>query len=401
LARALLAALHKPEFALELADGTRIERPGARVRYAVRFHDRSALFHLARNPRLHFGDLYSQRRLEVEGDLVAFLESLYLSLDGALQRTPALWQYIWRDHRPRSTSERAARDNIHHHYDIGNDFYRLWLDERWMQYTCAYYAREAMSLEQAQAAKLEHVCRKLRLAPGQRVVEAGCGWGGLALYMVEHHGVKVRAFNISQEQVDYAREQAAARGLGDRVEFVLDDYRNIDCRADAFVSVGMLEHVGVENYRELGRVIDRALKRDGLALIHSIGRNRPSNMNAWIERRIFPGAYPPALAQCAPIFEPQDFSVLDVENLRLHYARTLQDWLARFEAQGEKVVAMFDETFRRAWRLYLSGSIASFRTGKLQLFQIVFARARNNTVPMVREHLYREAPGVPAPAGEA
>jgi len=284
-------------------------------------------------------------------------------------------------------SLRASRENVHRHYDLGNDFYRLWLDER-MVYTCAYFRTPEASLEAAQVAKMDHVCRKLDLQPGERVVEAGCGWGALALHMARHYGVKVRAFNISREQVCYARERAKAEGLDSQIEYVQDDYRNISGRFDAFVSVGMLEHVGVEHYTELGGVARRALGRNGRGLIHSIGRNHPAPLQPWIEKRIFPGAYAPALSEMSQIFEPWDLSVLDVENLRLHYAQTLRHWLALYEAAGERVRAMFDERFMRMWRLYLAGSVAAFSTGTLQLFQVVFATADNNDVPWTRAHLY-------------
>ena len=257
-----------------------------------------------------------------------------------------------------------------------------------MVYTCAYYPHENATLEEAQQSKMDHVCRKLELRAGQRVVEAGCGWGSLAIHMARRYGAQVRAFNISREQIRFARERAAALGLGERVEFVEDDYRTVEGEYDAFVSVGMLEHVGVDNYRTLGEVAARSLKPDGRGLIHSIGRNAPAPNNAWIERRIFPGSYPPSLAEMSTIFEPQEFSILDVENLRLHYARTCRAWLDRFEAAAERVAAMYDADFVRAWRLYLAGSVAAFTTGSLQLFQVVFAPGRSNAVPMTREHMY-------------
>jgi cyclopropane-fatty-acyl-phospholipid synthase len=173
------------------------------------------------------------------------------------------------------------------------------------------------------------------------------------------------------------------------VEFIEDDYRNISGEFDAFVSVGMLEHVGVENFRELGTVIDRSLNNTGRGLIHSIGRDQPGLMNAWIEKRIFPGACPPSLSQMTDIFEPSRFSILDVENLRLHYARTLEHWLARYDAVADRVAEMFDHTFVRAWRLYLAGSIAAFAAGELQLYQVAFTRQGNNDIPWTRQHLYR------------
>jgi cyclopropane-fatty-acyl-phospholipid synthase len=235
---------------------------------------------------------------------------------------------------------------------------------------------------------MDHVCRKLRLRPGETVVEAGCGWGALALHMATRYGAQVKAFNISREQIAYARSRARALDVEWRVEFIEDDYRNINSRYDAFVSVGMLEHVGRDHYDELGGLIDRCLQRDGRGLLHSIGQIRPAALNAWIEKRIFPGAYPPTLREMVAILEPQGFSVIDVENLRLHYALTLEHWLRRFEDARGRVGAMYDERFVRAWRLYLAGSLAAFNTGELQLFQVLFARGASNEVPWTRAHLY-------------
>ena len=258
-----------------------------------------------------------------------------------------------------------------------------------MAYTCAYYPSEDATLDEAQTAKMDHVCRKLRLKAGESVVEAGFGWGALALHMARHYGVKVRAFNISREQVNYARERAKAEGLDGRVEYVQDDYRNIAGKYDAFVSVGMLEHVGVDNYRDLGGVAQRSLHPHGRGLIHSIGRNFPAALHPWIERRIFPGAYPPSLSEMAQIFEPWNLSILDIENLRLHYARTLTHWLELYEGHLDRVRGMFDERFVRMWRLYLAGSIAAFTTGTLQLFQVVFAPYDNNDIPLTRAYMYQ------------
>ena len=182
------------------------------------------------------------------------------------------------------------------------------------------------------------VSRKLRLKPGERVVEAGCGWGSLALFMAREHGVHVTAFNISREQIAYAREQARAQGLSDRVEFIEDDYRNVRGACDAFVSVGMLEHVGLPDYATLGDVMDRVLTDDGRGLLHFIGRNRPAPLNPWIAKRIFPGAYPPTLVEVFErILQPLGFSVLDVENIRLHYAKTLEHWRERFLRASDQV----------------------------------------------------------------
>ena len=297
----------------------------------------------------------------------------------------------WRKGWQKVNSLAESRRNIHHHYDIGNDFYRLWLD-REMLYTCAYFPTPELSLEEAQIAKMELVCRKLRLQGGERVIEAGCGWGGLARYMAKQYGAKVRAFNISGEQLAYARRQAELEGI-DGVEYIEDDYRNITGECDVFVSIGMLEHVGAGNYPELGRVIGRTLAETGTGLIHSIGQDVAEPMSDWMDKRIFPGSYPPTLREMMTIFEPYGFSILDVENLRLHYSRTLEHWLQRFEQNADQVARMFDESFVRAWRLYLCGSIANFNTGSLQLFQVLFSRRGNNRVPWTRGHLFGPGEG--------
>jgi cyclopropane-fatty-acyl-phospholipid synthase len=382
----------RPKVQIQLWDGQTAvgERYGGDVT-RLRLMDRGALWSLFLDPDLNFGDLYSAGRADIEGDpgLVGFLKSVYCAAesgrDGIVNR---LSGRVLRA-RPRSNSLTGSRSNIHHHYDIGNEFYELWLDSAAIQYTCAYFPDPQLTLEQAQTAKLHHVCRKLQLQPGERVVEAGCGWGGLARFMAKHYGVKVRAYNISTEQVAYARERAKAEGLDGQVEYVLDDYRTVSGEFDVFVSVGMLEHVGPDHYRELGGVIDACLRPTGRGLIHSIGRNQPGMMNAWIEKRIFPGAHPPALSEMLNIFEPWNFSILDVENLRLHYAKTLEHWLERFERHVDSVRERYDEAFVRAWRLYLAGSVAAFETGSLQLFQVLFTRARNNMLPWSRAHLYQ------------
>jgi len=338
--------------------------------------NRPALLGWLWDPDLYFGEAYMFGAVEVRGDLVRTLEAAFRALSAARPRPWWLWQ--------QSNDERAARENVHHHYDLGNDFYRLWLD-REMVYTCAYFPTPAATLEEAQLAKMDLVCRKLRLQPGERVVEAGCGWGSLALFMAKRCGVTVRAFNLSTEQIAYARARAAREGLDDRVEFVEDDYRNTDGRYDVFVSVGMLEHVGKADYSTLGAVIDRSLGEHGRGFLHFIGRDRPSPLNPWIRKRIFPGGYPPTLREVSElVLEPTGFSVLDVENLRLHYAKTLEHWLQRFTDAGDRIRRESDETFVRAWQLYLAGSQASFLAGSMQLFQVVFARTGSNTIPWTR-----------------
>jgi len=384
----ILDVLGRPAIRMVFWDGTTIPTDVDEPIATLYFRDRASLYQTLWYPELRFGDLYTEGRVEVEGDLPGLLHVVY---QGLKNNGPTPWLARlngWLVNRKIFNTRGRAAENIHHHYDIGNDFYRLWLDQVAMQYTCAYYPDPGLSLEDAQLAKMRHICRKLQLKPGDTVVEAGCGWGGFARYMAKNYDVSVKAYNISREQVNYARDVARAEGLTDRVEYVQDDYRNIRGQFDVFVSVGMLEHVGPSHYPVLGEVISHCLKADGRGLIHSIGRNRPRPINPWIERRIFPGAYPPTLRETMDIFESSNMSVTDVENLRLHYAKTLEEWLQRYEQHIDQVEAMMDERFVRSWRLYLAGSKAAFTSGKLQLFQLLFTRDDNNKLPWSRQHLY-------------
>jgi cyclopropane-fatty-acyl-phospholipid synthase len=393
LLRRLLSTLGDAPVRMTLWNGETVSTGGADCVAGIRFASRAALLKVFINPDLQLGEAYVDGSVEIEGDLVKLIETVYLSRRKA--RMPWFGGRSrfarWLNRSPRNTKS-GSRRNIHHHYDIGNDFYRLWLD-REMVYTCAYFPDPAMTLEDAQVAKMDHVCRKLRLKPEETVVEAGCGWGSLALHMATRHGVRVKAFNLSREQIAHARDRAQALGVGDRVEFIEDDYRNIRGQYDVFVSIGMLEHVGRDHHRELGGVIDHCLGRDGRGLLHSIGQIPGLSLNPWIVKRIFPGAYPPTLSEMAAILEPRQLAVLDVENLRLHYALTLEHWLRRFEDARERVRDMFDEQFVRTWRLYLSGSLASFNTGELHLFQVLFARDRSNQIPWTRAYLYDKTAG--------
>lgn len=378
-----------------LWDGSEYGEGGEDERICVHINDRTALYRFVSNPEVQFGDLYSLGRIDVDGDLVRAVECAYAALD----QPPGRWYWLRRVVQliRKGPSLRRSQYNIHHHYDIGNDFYQLWLDRVALQYTCGYYRHTNANLEDAQIAKLDHVCRKLCLQSTDTVVEAGSGWGGFAIHMAKRFGVRIDSYNISHEQIVHARDWAEREGVGDRVTFFKDDYRNITGKYDVFVSIGMLEHVGPGNYRALGEVIDRCLKPDGRGLIHSIGRDRPALLNAWIRRRIFPGAHPPTLGEMAPIFEPSGLTVLDVENLKPHYAQTLKQWLGRFEANEDTVREMFDEPFVRAWRLYLAGSVAAFTVGQLQLYQVLFARSGRQPLPMTRDYVY--TPSNPDQAG--
>lgn len=369
---------------LELWDGSSAYDGPHPPTGALVLDDARTLRGLVFNPHLQFGEAYMAGRLHVRGPLEPVLEAV-----SRAALTPTWRERLSLRWSARNTIPRSRR-NVHHHYDLGNDFYQGWLDEQ-LLYTCAYFEHPDVSLEEAQRAKMDLVCRKLRLQPGETVVEAGCGWGALALHMARAYGVRVKAFNLSHEQIAFARERAVREGLVGQVDFIEDDYRNVAGEFDVFLSVGMLEHVGLRHYESLARVLSRVMRRArGRGLLHFIGRDVARPLNAWIRRRIFPGAYPPTLAEVTTrILTPARMSVLDVENLRLHYARTLAHWSRRFSAMEQQVRTRYGEEFRRAWELYLAGSEAAFAVGSLQLFQILFAPSETAPPHWARSEIYR------------
>ena len=379
LAHRLVSFIGSGSVVLRLWDGTRIKPPKVTLSdpIEVEINDRGTLFDLLIGADVAFGDAVSTGRVNILGDTVALFEELIRSFESSMHYDSWQRRLMLLLNMPSRVTRKVSRDNVHHHYDIGNDFYRLWLDEE-MQYTCGFFPSKDATLDEAQRAKMDRICRKLELSPGQRVVEAGSGYGSLAIHMATHYGVHVRGYDLSREMVRFGQERVAALGLADRVELIEDDYRNIRGQYDAFVAIEMLEHVGLRHYRGFGAVAAGALKPDGKGLIQFIGCNAPNPTVGWVGRRIFPGAFLPSLSQASAFFEPQLFSILSLENLRPHYALTCRAWLERFDAARDQVAAMYGEDFVRAWRLYLAGSVAAYTTGSQQLFQIVFAPGPSN-----------------------
>lgn len=282
-----------------------------------------------------------------------------------------------------------SRRNVHHHYDLDADLFRRFLDKD-LQYSCAYFHRPDLSLEAAQRAKCEHIARKLCLKPGDRVLDIGCGWGGMALYLAREWGVDVTGVTLSDDQYREACRRAAAAGLEKRVRFLMQDYREHEGAYDAIVSVGMFEHVGRPQYQTYFDVVDRLLKPEGRSLIHSIGRTGPpAEAQSWISRYIFPGGYIPALSEAAMPIERSGLAFSDVEIWRLHYARTLRAWNERFQANRDHFRERLGERFCRMWEFYLIGCQAIFTWGELVVFQMQLAHA-NNVVPVSRDYLYRD-----------
>jgi len=391
--RKIYASIGCPPIRLALGRGPEVGPIDTEPVASVLISDWSTLTRLLLNPEIGFGDGYAEGRIEVEGDLIVLLETVLQTMNTYNAKG---WKSTvlsrWLERNQANTVDGSAR-NIHKHYDLTTDFYKLWLDSQ-LVYSCAYFPTSATTLEAAQLAKMDYVCRKAQLQPGDKVVEIGSGWGALALHMAKYYGVTVSAFNISKEQLLFARALAKRENLSHQVEFIEGDYRNISGHYDAFVSIGMLEHVGSEHYGDFGRVLHRSIGNSGRGLLQFIGRNQSCPFSPWLRKRIFPGGHVPTLRQIMDIFEPWNFSVLDVENLRHHYAKTLEHWLSRFEGSADRVREMFGSEFLRAWRLYLTGSIAAFRVGRVQLFQIVFAGSEFQRIPWTRANLYEESKSV-------
>ena len=369
---------------------TRFGRPDGR-RVVVRLRDAAIGRRLLVNPALALGEGYMDGRILVEdGDIYDFL---HLAADNLQNGQPGwgaipwagAWEQLLRRVHQHNSRARSGR-NVAHHYDLSGELYELFLD-RERQYTCAYHPTGGEDLETAQRLKERHIAAKLRLEPGMCVLDFGCGWGSLALYLARHHAVDVTGVTLSREQVDWGNARAAELGLAHRVRLLHQDYREVAGRFDRVVSIGMLEHVGLAFYDLLFQRIRDRLAPDGVALVHSIGRMAgPSYTNAWIRKYIFPGGYIPALSEVLPAIERSGLWVTDVEILRLHYAHTLRQWRERFVANWDRAAALYDERFCRMWEYYLAASEVFFRVQDGMNFQIQLAPERQ-ALPLTRDYL--------------
>ncbi len=364
---------------------------------AIRFASRKGMRRILLDPRLGAAEAFMDGEMElVEGDIMDLVALIRMNTpwDRAAKLKHKSWlgrRADWVKTRLGSINrQRQSRANVKHHYDIGNDLYRLFLDDD-MQYSCAYWPRPDMTLDEAQAAKKAHIAAKLALAPGQRILDIGCGWGGMAITLARLEAVEVTGITLSEEQLALARQRAEAAGVADRVRFELIDYRDLAAREpgrfDRIVSVGMFEHVGAANFDTFFRAAANLMTADGVMLLHTIGRfGKPGTTDAFTRKYIFPGGYIPSLSETLAASEKSRLIVTDVETLRLHYALTLRQWYKRTLAHEAEIVAMMGARFFRMWCFYLAGATAAFESGGMGNYQLQFARSRH-ALPLTRDYI--------------
>jgi len=384
--------IRKGRLDLLMPDGRKLEfGPGGGKALTVRLTDNKAAFAIARNPRLGLGEAYMDGRIVIEDgdilDLMQLVTGANRWEDGgagrkAVNKGKSPFKALF---RARNVAKRA-RKNVAHHYDIGNDLYRLFLDDD-LQYSCAYFTDPKNSLEQAQLDKKAHIAAKLALEPGQHVLDIGCGWGGTALYLNRVAGVRVTGVTLSEEQLKVARERAESAGVADQVKFELIDYRHVEEQFDRIVSIGMFEHVGAAHYDEFFAKCRELLKPGGVMLLHTIGKlGKASAPDPFTDKYVFPGYHLPSISQMSAASEKVRLITTDIETLRLHYAYTLRHWLERTRKAKAKIVALYDERFFRLWEFYLAGGVVAFESGSMCNYQLQYVRDRN-TLPITRDYM--------------
>jgi len=382
-------------FRIVFADGSDFRSRAGTPDFTLVFRNRRAERRVLLFDHVGLLEAYFDGDLDIEGSLpLVFRAGLDMRLSGPPSGLLRL-RNAWHEHRFGNGSVAQAKANARFHYGLGSDFYREWLDSPAMMYTCAYWTEGTRSLEEAQRNKMDHVARKIRLSPGERFVDIGCGFGGFMFHALEHYGALGTGVNTTTEQVDWLHEEIGRRGLAERLQVIEADFREIPGEFDKVVSIGVLEHAGRDQLVEVVRAHAAALKPGGLGMLHFIGHAGTFDTEFYIRKHIFPGGWIPSLAETLAAMDACGLEILDVENLRRHYAPTLDAWAERFEARWETIHALdpqrFDERFRRKWRTYLWSCAEMFRSpnGTTHLFQVLFSKGNVGADhPMSRAYVY-------------
>ncbi|HEY8890636.1 MAG TPA: cyclopropane-fatty-acyl-phospholipid synthase family protein [Clostridium sp.] len=381
--KTLLKNMFSDPFEIKFLDGSEEKYGEGKRKFKIIINEPILKGDIMNNPSVAFGEGYMTKKIDIEGSIQTVIESLYNNKESFLKKS-AIYQKLIKKIK---SSIKRSKDNIEFHYDIGNDFYKLWLDDG-MNYSCGYFNNDLDSLNEAQINKINHILKKLNLEEGQSLLDIGCGWGELIIRAARQYKVRAIGITLSSEQFQSVNERIKAEGLENLVEVRLQDYREIrDVSFNRIVSIGMLEHVGEENLSEYFSIVKNLLKDKGLSLLHCITGVNEGGNNTWIDKYIFPGGHVPGIKNIITDIAEQNFELIDLESLRRHYGKTLEHWAENFEEALPIIEKSKDETFIRMWRLYLNSCAASFNCGNINLHQILFAKGVNNDLPLTRDYM--------------
>lgn len=382
-----LSELFSDTFEVHYWDGTSEKHGEGDIKFKIYIREKISKKDILTDPFLAFGEAYMNNSIDFEGNIQEVIESVYKNEKSFLHNSSAFAKL----YKIASNSIKNSKEDIQYHYDLGNDFYKLWLDET-MSYSCAYFREEDNSLYEAQMNKIHHILKKLNLKSGDRLLDIGCGWGELIILAAKEYNVKALGITLSQEQFNKVKERIKENNLEGQVEVALIDYRELIKKGEKFdkiTSVGMIEHVGRENIPLYIKEIKDLLIPKGVALLHCITAQKEGEANQWIKRYIFPGGYIPSIRELVYNMGENDLHLIDLESLRLHYKKTLECWAKNFEKNIESIKQIKDDKFIRMWRLYLNSCAASFHYGPIDVHQFLFTRGLNNELPLTRESLYK------------
>ncbi|SDM51806.1 SAM-dependent methyltransferase [Halarsenatibacter silvermanii] len=357
--------------------------------FEIIFREKLDLNEIRKSPQLKLGEAYMQEKIDIDGDLRDVIITGAKNVNNLAEGGPEYTYEEFMD-RQKRLSQQEQEEGVRDHYDLGNDFFRLWQDET-MTYSCAYFENHNKSLKQAQLAKIDHILEKLNLESGEKLLDIGCGWGHLAVRAAKKYDVEVLGITLSPEQVDGAEKKIAENNVEDQVEVRKQDYRDLAKESpefDKIVSVGMFEHVGKEHIPEYFQAVNEMLKEGGLSLLHTITHQKEDPSHPWLEKYIFPWGYIPSYREVVWQLPEHSFWLIDAENIRRHYALTAERWADNFADCREEVVEMFDEEFARMWELFLAGVVATFRYIGTSVHQFLFSKGINNDLPLTRDYMY-------------